>query len=579
MSANRQIAELLDRMAKVLELTEANRFRVIAHQRGARVIKDMTDDIADLAAAGVKALTEVDGIGKGLAEKVVEFVETGKITEHDELVATVPAGVLAMMDIPGLGPKTVAVLWKQGGVDSVEQLKKRIDAGDLEGLPGIGKKKLENIGKSIAFAESAGDRVRIGQAMPVASYFIELLGKQKNVRRVDYAGSLRRGKETIGDVDILVACDDAEAVGEVFRTARPVTEVLAAGATKSSVRIEKGLQVDLRIVPEDQYGAALAYFTGSKEHNVALRQRAIDMGLRLNEYGLWRGDDDQQPVAAQTEEDIYQALDLPWVPPALREDRGEIAAATKRTLPKLVELKDVRCELHAHTTASDGKMSIAELAAVAKERGFHTVAVTDHSVSQGQANGLDAERLEAHIEAVRAADASTRGIRILAGSEVDILADGRLDYPNALLKQLDVVVASPHSALAQDPRKATARLLKAINNPYVQIIGHATGRLIGRREGLSPDMKALFKAAAENGTAFEINANPWRLDLRDTHAKAAIEAGVMLAINTDAHSAGDFDLLHYGVQTARRAWAEKKHVVNCMTEKKLGAWLLKKRKG
>ncbi len=582
MSTNRELADLFDRMAQVIEVRGGNRFRANALQRGARALRDLADDIADYDRT-VAAMTGIDGVGEGLAERIVEYLETGRLDEYEQMMADVPAGVIDLLDIPGLGPKSVATLWRQGGIETLDQLKRALDSGAVERLPRMGKKTVDNLRKNLDFAEAAGRRVRLGEALPVATYFVEALARVKAVRQCDYAGSLRRGKQTIGDVDILVACDEADAAGvaEHFRGLEAVVDVIGSGPTKTSVRLASGLQVDLRLVRPDRYGAALAYFTGSKEHNVALRERSLKRDMSLNEYGLWRaGEDDRkdaQPIAAKTEADIYKALGLAYIPPALRERRGEIEAAERDELPALITVDDIQCELHAHTTASDGRLSIEELAAVAKDRGFHTVAVTDHSASQVQANGLSAERLARHIQAVRDAHDRIKGVTLLAGSEVDILADGRLDYPNSLLRELDIVVASPHTALSQDPRKATARLLKAVEHPLVHIIGHATGRLINRREGLSPDMKKLFEAAAESGTAFEINANPWRLDLRDAHAKAAIEAGVMLAINTDAHRTGDFDHLRYGVMTARRAWATKHHVINCFTRQKLHAWLKNKR--
>ncbi len=580
MSFNGELVEIFERMGAVLELTGANRFKVLAYQRGARAIKDCPQDLEPLA-EDIAAVTDIDGIGKGLAEKIGEYAKTGKVEEHDELIADVPPGVIAMLGISGLGPKTVATLWKQGGVESIEQLKVKIDSGELADLPRLGQKKLEQVAKSIRFAESSGQRTRIGTALPIARHLVQELEAVEGVKQIAYAGSLRRGQETIGDIDILASTSDPAGLSKAFGSLEDVKEVLAAGETKSSVRIEAGMQVDLRIVPDDRFGAALAYFTGSKEHNVALRERAVKRDLSLNEYGLWNAGEadrkDATPVAARTEQAIYHKLALAYIPPELRERRGEIAAAQADELPDLIEIDDIRCELHAHTTASDGKLSIDELAAVAQERGFHTIAVTDHSASQVQAHGLDARRLERHIQAVHDADMRNTRIRILAGAEVDIIADGKLDYSNSLLKELDIVVASPHAALSQDAKKATARLRRAIDNPYVHIIGHATGRLVGKREGLHPDMAEVFEAAVEAGVAMEINANPMRLDLRDIHAKAAVEAGVTLAINTDAHAANHFDLLHYGILTARRAWVEKRHVINCLERDELEAWLKRRR--
>ena len=582
MSTNAELSAIFDRMAKVLEITDANRFKINAHQRGARALKDLTADVAELAAQGPATLTKLDGIGKGLAEKIIEYVDTGKVAEHDKLLASIPPGLIDLLEIPGLGPKTVALFWNQANITTTEQLTQAITDNTLTDLPGVGKKKLDNIAKAIAFTQSASDRIRIGRALHIATHFLERLNHLPGIQRIDYAGSLRRGQETIGDIDILVAAKDPEQISQAFRSDPTVTEILVAGPTKSSVRTTEGVQVDLRLVPLEQYGAALLYFTGSKEHNVLLRQRAINQDLRLNEYGLYHAADADSrdtatPLASKTEKEIYAALDLPLIPPELREDRGELALAEQDQLPKLLSLSDIRAELHAHTTASDGKLSIAQLAAAAKERNFHTIAVTDHSTSQHQAHGLDPKRLEQHIAAVREADAQINDIRILAGSEVDILSDGSLDYPDSLLKELDIVVASPHAALSQPHAKATARLRKAIEHPLVHIIGHPTGRLIGKREGLAPNLPELFKAAAEHHTALEINASPFRLDLKDTHARAAIELGCKLAINTDTHQSADLDNLRFGVLTARRAGATKQHVINTLTAKQLAAFLAKKR--
>ena len=583
MITNAKLAALFERMAQLLEVLGENRFKVAAFQRAARTLDGMTDQAHDLVDPGnpgdpgkpvdLSNLTAIEGIGKGLAEKIVELVTTGELQEYADLMAKVPAGVVDLLDIPGLGPKTIALFWQKADIYSLDKLKAALEGDALVDLPGVGKKKLDNLRKSIEFAESAGGRVRIGRAMPLACWFIEQLSPLEAVEQIAFAGSLRRGRETIGDIDLLVAAKepDAAAISDAFVGLEPVTDVLVKGSTKTSVRVEDGLQVDLRIIRPDQYGAALMYFTGSKEHNIRMRERAIRHGMRLNEYGLVKGD---TTVAGETEEEVFKALGLAWIPPELREDRGEIALAEKNELPALIELADIKAELHAHTTASDGKWSIRELAAAAAERGFHTVAVTDHSKGQAQANGLTNERLERHIIDVRAvADEMKSRITILAGTEVDILADGALDYPNSLLKELDVVVASPHAALSQDPKKATERLLKAIRSPYITILGHPTGRLILRREGLSPDMKQLVAAAAERGIALEINANAVRLDLRDTHAQAALQAGVKLSINTDAHSQGHLDQLVYGVLTARRAGTTKLGVINCLSQPELASWL------
>jgi len=575
-SHNDQLARMFQQMADALELTGANRFRVVSFQRAARVLGELTEDVADMSQS---ELTAIEGVGKGTAERIAEYLEAGRIEEHQRVVEQIPPGLFKVLGIPGLGPKTVKQLWDEAGVTDLETLKTALGSGKLEKLKGFGKKKIENIQKNLAFAETAGRRTRLGTALPLAEAVVEYLRQLNGVKRCEYAGSLRRGRETIGDIDVLIAAPGKQAPGiiETFVSMDIVADVIAKGGTKASIRTYEhrgGMQVDLRVIPSASFGAALLYFTGSKEHNVRLRERAQSMGWTLNEYALKEDKDDGKVIAQKTEQDIYDALKLAYIAPELREDRGEIALAEKDQLPELIERGDIVSELHTHTTASDGIWSIRALAEAAAERGFHTVAVTDHSKGQPQANGLDARRLEAHIKGVRrVAEAMKGDIVILAGSEVDILASGELDYDDDLLAELDIVVASPHAALSQEPGKATDRILAAIGNPYVTIIGHATGRLIGRREGLSPDMGRLFEAGAKRGIAFEINANHYRLDLRDTHAHAALRAGCKLSINTDAHGPADLDQLRYGILTARRAGATKDEVINCLSKTKLTKWI------
>lgn len=596
MQFNAQASAIFDRMSQMLELTGGDRFRVNAHAKASRVIKDVTTDLEPLAKSeDIKELTKLDGIGKGTATKLVELAQTGCIAEHEELSAKVPTGVMAVMEIQGLGPKTVKLLWDEKGVESIEDLKKIIEDGSILELPRMGAKTVENIKSSIEFLEAGGTRLHIGLAQRVADRFIALLEDTKGTERVAFAGSLRRGRETIGDVDILIVTSDPDAARDAFANAQGVTQVLASGETKSSVRLtmnptdrrfkgyEYVVQVDLRIVPMESWGAALMYFTGSKEHNVRLRERAIKQGMTLNEYGLFEddGSDPTPPqqrgvraVASKTEEEIYRALDLPYVHPTLREDRGELALTEQL---RVVEVEDIRAELHSHTTASDGKMTIEESAAIAKARGFHTLAITDHSQSSAVAGGLKPDRLREHIADVRAADKQIKGIKLLAGSEVDILVDGSLDYDDELLHELDVVVASPHAGLKAKPKQATKRLLRAIEHPLVHIIGHPTGRLIERRPGLEPDMNELISAAIEHNVALEINAHWMRLDLRDTHVRAAVEAGALISINCDDHSPADYDNLRFGVLTAQRGWLTPELCINTWSAKKMHDWLKGKR--
>ena len=584
MSSNEDIGSIFEEMATLLELTGANGFRVNAHTKVARVVEGLSSDLAEVARGG-KALAElqkIDGIGKSSAEKIVAFVATGTVPELEDLRSEVPDGLRTVMQVPGLGPKTVRRFWQEASVESLADLEAALDDGRLEALPRMGRKTLDNIRASIAFMKSAGDRRRLGDAMPLAERVVAVMEAVPGMRRVAWAGSLRRGQETIGDVDILVSTDDPEAASTAFREQPGVSRVLVAGETKSSVRLEEGIQVDLRVVPEEVWGATLMYFTGSKDHNVALRERAIARGLRLNEYGLFPEDDEatppQQrgiaPVAASTEAEIYEALELPWIPPELRVDRDEF----DRPIPgDLVTVEAIRAELHSHTTASDGKLSIDELAAAAMAGGREILAITDHSRSSAQANGLDVDRLRRHADAIREADARIDGIRLLAGSEVDIHADGSLDYEDDVLAMLDVVVASPHASLRQEPAVATARLCAAARHPLVSIIGHPTGRIIGSRKGLEPDIEAVIAAAIEGGTALEINSNPLRLDLRDIHVRAAVEAGCLISINTDAHRAEHLEFIRYGVLTGRRGRLEAEGCINTWAPDRLLEWLARNR--
>lgn len=563
-------------------LIGANPFKVNAHANVARILKDMVDDISQLVDEPAK-ITAIEGIGKGSAKKIIEYVQTGSIKEHQELLDSIPHGLLDVLAIQGLGPKTVKLMWEKAGVVDIKTLQNKIKTGEIEKLPRMGAKTIQNITESIEFAAKASQRIRLGDALITAEEIVDYLRTIKGVKQVEYAGSLRRGRETIGDIDILACGTQPDVISQAFQRLPGVEKVLAAGKTKSSIRLASGIQVDLRVVEKESFGAAYLYFTGSKQHNVLLREISIKKNLRLNEYGLYPDDGEHdkppqqrgiKPVAAKTEEEIYKALDLPWIAPEIREDRGEI---NLKKMPQLIELEDIKSELHAHTIASDGKMTIDELALQAKDRGFHTIAVTDHSRSSIQANGLTPERLRKHIQAVHEANERIKGITILAGSEVDIHADGRLDYDDKLLAELDIVVASPHSALRQDPQAATKRLVSAISHPLVHILGHPTGRIINRREGLSPDINALIKAAIKHDVALEVNANYLRLDLRDIHIRVAVDAGALIAINTDAHSPDNFDLLRYGILTARRGWLTPKLCINTWPKDKLKKWLQSKR--
>ena len=571
-------------MADLHELNGADRFRVNAHSRAAQVIKDLSTDLSTLV-GDTSALTEIEGIGERTAEKIIEYHERGKVTEHEDLLEQVPRGLVDVLAVPGLGPKTVRLLWKEKGITSLDDLKEALEKGELSDVPRMGKKTIENIRESLAFMEAGEGRTPIGIAMPIAEAMVERLAALESTNRVRYAGSLRRGQETIGDVDVIITTSDPAEAQESFVSMDEVTKVLARGETKCSVRLaheSRPIQADLRIMPDESFGAALLYFTGSKDYNIRLREIAIGKGMTLNEYGLFEeaesSDEPPQsrgvePVASRTEEDVCEALGVPWRPPELRSGTDVEAEPPA----DLITVEDVACELHAHTTASDGKLSIEELAECAKDRGFHTIAVTDHSQSSVIANGLEPDRLRAHMRRVREADESVRGITILAGTEVDILPDGTLDYEDELLAELDVVVASPHTSLRQSDSDATDRLISAIENPHVHIIGHPCGRLIKSREGLSPDIRAVSEAAAANGVALEINANWHRLDLRDAHVRTALEAGALIAIDCDVHRSSGFENLRYGVLTGRRGGLPAPRCVNTWGAKKLRDWLRSRR--
>lgn len=590
MSLNHDLADIFRVMAAVFEIKGESVFKAIAFSKVSRLLNDMTFDIKKAYDDGT--LDKIEGIGTSSRKIIEDYIGTGSSPDFEAVSTSVPAGLLPMMEIPGLGPKTIALLWKERGITSQEELVKAIDEGKLDGLKGVGAKKIQTIKDGIAIRAQAKGRVGIVEAAPIGQSIVSRVRKLKGVLRAEVAGSLRRRKETIGDVDIVAAVDgevDPNDISAAFVAFPEVQRVLGQGASKASVLSANGLQVDLRMVPDENFGAALLYFTGSKDHNVRIRGRALDMGMTLSEWGLYDLQKYEKaekktaeapklkPIASKTEADVYKALGLKYVEPELREDRGEVALAEANKLPKLVLLADIRGDLHSHTTASDGVNTIEEMANAAIEKGYEFLAITDHSKSQTIANGLTADRLLKHVAAIRKVAAKMKGITLLAGCEVDILVDGRLDFDEAVLKELDIVVASPHVSLKQDSAKATDRIKRAIDTRYVNIIGHPTGRLINSREGLPLDFSLLFPAAAANGTAMEINAGYPRLDLNEINARAAIEAGVTLSINTDAHGVDGFDWMIYGINVARRAGATRLNVLNCMAAEELLAFIKRKR--
>lgn len=590
MSLNQELSDLFRNFSAIMEIKGENPFKAIAFSKVSRIIKDLPADVRKLCAEG--RLKEVEGLGDSSCKIIAEYIHTGRSVDFDEVAASVPAGLLPLLDIPGMGPKTISMLWKQRGVTNLEELVKAIDSGALAGLKGIGEKKIASIKEGIAMRSQASQRMGIGEALPIAAALVERLRAMKQVKQAEIAGSLRRGRETVGDVDLICSLKEPNAGAEVsaaFVKFPEVQKINGQGNTKASVITAGGLQVDLRILPEENFGAALLYFTGSKDHNVQLRGHAQEMELTLNEWGLYKLKDYDRAakktaeappikaVASRSEQDVYKALGMDYIEPELREGRGEVQVALDHKLPPLISRADIRGDLHTHTTASDGSNSIEEMAEAAKTLGYEFLAITDHSKSQVIANGLTADRLLRHVKAIHKANDRIKGITLLAGCEVDILVDGRLDFENQVLAELDIVVASPHVSLKQDEKKATDRLLRTIDNPYVNIIGHPTGRLINRRAGLPLDFHKIIDAAAKSGTALEINAGYPRLDLNDVNARSALLGGVMLAIDTDAHSTEELHSLFMGITVARRAWATKENVINCMSIELLREFITRKR--
>ena len=582
MALNQELADLFASLAALMELKGENQFKVIAFAKVGRIIRESNIDFRKCMEEGT--LCDVEGIGKSSQQIIEEYINSGKSTVLEEISAEIPKGLVPLMQIEGLGPKTISLLWKERNITSLEALEKSIADGSLAGVKGIGAKKIDAIKAGIEqYKQRAADgtvarRTGIGEALEPAEELVARVRKLAGVVRAEMAGSLRRRRETIADLDIVGSVKDMSATGPImseFVKLPGVVQTIVTGPSKTSVRIANGMQVDLRLVPEENFGAALVYFTGSKEHNVKIRSLALKKKMTLSEWGLYQLEEYEKakkevakpppidPIASRDETDVYSALGLSYIEPELREDRGEVDAAANKKLPKLIARKDIRGDLHAHTNESDGTATIEEMAAAAKALGYEYLAITDHSKALAMTNGLSVERLLKHIENVHRISGKLKGITLLAGSEVDILADGRLDYEDDVLKELDIVVASPHVSLKQDAKKATERLLRAIENKYVTIIGHPTGRLINRREGLPLEMDKIIKAAADTGTCLEINASYPRLDLDEFNARAAMQAGVMISIDTDAHSIGEFDLIPYGISVARRAWLEPKHVLNC----------------
>jgi DNA polymerase (family X) len=557
---NVEIARVFLEMADLLELKGENVFKIRAYRRAAQVIEHLPEEITDLLARG-DDLQELPGIGEAIAKKSAELVATGKLAAYEELKGQFPEGITRLLEIPGIGPKTAHRLATELGIDSVETLEAAILAGRVTDLPRMGEKTAQNILRQIQALRRKDRRIPIGEALPLVEEILAALRPLPGVRNLTAAGSLRRFRETVGDIDLMGTADDPEAVVAAFAALPQVKEVIARGATKASVLLTAGLQADLRMVEHADFGSLLQHFTGSREHNIALRMRAQKQGLSLSEYGITHTDTDLLERFAD-EEAFYRRLGLCWIPPEIREDQGEIDLAAVDRLPELVEERDIRGDFHVHSDWSDGQSTLLELAMAAKKRGYEYLAITDHSAGLGIAHGLNAERLDGQRQAIEALNAKLTGIRLLSGVEVDIRADGGLDLPDEILAALDIVIASVHSSLQQDESRMTARLIRAVETPHVDIIAHPTGRLIGQREPAAVDIEALIRAAHKHKKALEINAMPERLDLKDLHARRAQEQGVILSLGTDAHHAEQLGLIRFGVGVARRAWCTPESLLN-----------------
>jgi len=573
---NQDIAKVFREIAIILELKGDNPFRIRAYQKAAQNIESLPFSLKDPLREG--RLEEIPGIGKDLAEKIKEIITTGKLRQHQTLKKSVPSGLIEMLSIPGLGPKTVKVIYEKLKISDIKSLEKAALAGRLKGLPGIKEKTEENILKGIALIKGGRERMPLYQALKVAESFVEALKKLKEVEKIEPAGSLRRRKETIKDIDILVVSSKPSKVMDNFVNLPNVKEVLAKGETKSSVISRQNIQVDLRVVENASFGSALMYFTGSKNFNISLRTYALKKNYKINEYGVFKIEKNREKrVAGETEEEIFKLFGMDYILPTLREDRGEIELALKGRLPKVVELKDIKGDLHVHSKYSDGAASLTELSCQAQEKGYKYLGVCDHSQSLKVAKGLDIKTLFKKIEEVRRLNKKFKDFYLLTGAEVDILSDGSLDYPDEVLKELDLVIAAIHTGFKQSKSQLTRRILSAIKNRYVHIIAHPTGRLFGVRDSYQIDLDEILSACSDYNVALEINAYPQRLDLNDINCKKAKEKKVKLAIGTDAHIIEQLSAVELGVWIAQRGWLEKEDLLNSLDLQRLLKWLRSKK--
>ncbi len=561
---NKLIAEIFRDIADILEIKGENPFRIRAYERASQNIESLPDDVEVLIRENT--LKDVDGIGKDLEEKIKEIVSTGKLKYMEELKKDIPEGLIEMLNVPGIGPKTAKLLYEKLNIQDVVMLERMAHAGKIRNLEGMGEKTEENILAGIELFKKSREKLDLKTAADVAEGFVSKLKKLKEAKKISPAGSLRRMKEAVRDIDILISSNKPQNIMAAFTALADVKDVVAKGPIKSSVLTKDNIQVDVRVVDELSYGASLMYFTGSKEHNIKLRQLAIKNGLKLNEYGLFKG---EKRIAGKTEEEIYEALNLLYIEPELREDRGEVEASLKGKLPDLVKIEDIKGDLHAHSTWSDGGSSIEEIVIKARELGYEYIAITDHSQGLKIAGGLNARELDLKRKDIEKLNKKYKDIKILFGSEVDIDSDGNLDYPDSVLREMDVVIAAIHAGFKQSSASITKRIIKACQNKYISIIAHPTGRLWGSRDAYDMNFEEVFKAAKDTNTALEINSFPQRLDLNDVNSRMAKEAGVKIVINTDSHVAEHLSMMKFGVAVARRGWLEKKDVLNTVAFGKL----------
>ena len=568
MNKNIEISALFDRIADSLDILDENPFKIRAYRNASRNIRELPEDIENIAER--EELLNIPGIGKDLAEKVKEYIRKGKLEYYEELKTRIPEELTDLLAIQGIGPKMLSKLNKELHVRRLEDLEKALKGNEILDLHGMGKRKIEEIKRGIQLLKESKERINIGLALPLAEEIIKEIDKTRGTEGTIYAGSLRRMRETVGDIDILTMADDGELVIKAFTKLPIVKDILASGDTKGGIITKNGIQVDLRVVGAESYGAALQYFTGSKAHNVKLRTIALRKGLKINEYGVYKG---EKRIAGETEKEVYKSLGLSLIPPEIREDKGEIEAAIAGKLPDLIKLRDIKGDLHTHSNWSDGRASIEEMALTAFEMGYEYIALTDHSPSSRIANGLSIERLGKKKKELIEVSKRIKGIKILMGAEVDIQSDGTLDYPDHVLKELDVVIASVHIGFKMDRDTMTKRITMALRNPHVHILAHPTGRLIGERDPYEVDLDEVFKIANEHGKAIEVNSSYLRLDLNDINIKKAIDMGTKIIISTDSHHTDQMPFMRLGVATARRGWAERSNVINTLDLKGLSRWL------